>query len=708
MAGPARLAVMGRRTILSLTLLCIALASVVVGAVVLIRRDRAAMIERFASERLVQLEMACRDVSDSLEDAGDDLRFASELLVKSANSRDHERELRALLEVIGEYKAIAVYSGDGEPQLALVDRNAPDAKPDAYRPAMADAAREAQRLPPGEIFVSPPFPAPLGGWYRAFATALPAVDGKPGGAVAVLIDTEPFFAPLRLIGSQPDSQLLVLGARGTPVPATHPALDRWLQRLPADAAQVPRFAEIASRLKSGESGTLILSEDEAMRLGLGRAEAVAAFAPIRVKGGQHWSVATLVSTSGLRSHERGVILRLGFASALVAFFLVAFSVYVVVAARRAVALTESRRHADRLAHLHDTTQKILDNIPVGVLALSADGRIASINQALRARLSAGAVGVRLAAAFPHAPESLLSRLEAMMAESCASQRVLTLQGEPLTLFGEDGQYRLHVVPLAPRDPDVRVLLVIEDLSDLRALEVQLLRAEKLATVGVLAAGIAHEIGTPLGVVRGRAEYMLGKLGAGHPQAAGVQVIVGEIDRVSRTIRQLLDFARVQPAAVRPVALGPVARNVQELLRVEAERRKVKLELDVPEGLPLVAADPDQMQQALVNLTLNACDACSPGGVVRISAAAPAGAWEPVRISLRDNGCGIPAENLAKVFDPFFTTKKRGVGTGLGLTMVAQIVRNHGGRVELESEPGRGTCVTLLWPAATATEERHAG
>jgi signal transduction histidine kinase len=156
------------------------------------------------------------------------------------------------------------------------------------------------------------------------------------------------------------------------------------------------------------------------------------------------------------------------------------------------------------------------------------------------------------------------------------------------------------------------------------------------------------------------------------------------------------------------------RGIHELLRVEAELHKVVLEVDVPEALPLLAADPDQLQQVLINLVLNACDACEAGGTVRVTAevsvpGAPE-AWSGVRVAVRDDGRGIPPEDLHRVFDPFFTTKKRGQGTGLGLTMVAQVVRNHGGRVELESEPGRGTCVTLLWPAAAVAHEereRHA-
>jgi len=385
-------------------------------------------------------------------------------------------------------------------------------------------------------------------------------------------------------------------------------------------------------------------------------------------------------------------------------------VYVLIANKRAVALRESRRHALRLAHLHDKTQKILDNIPTGVLALAADGHISAVNQALRERLPAGSVGAPLAAAFPRAPEATMARVRALVEAAATQGGVTSVHGEPLALFGEEGVYSLHAVPLEPADPEVRTLLVVEDLSNVRALETQLLRAEKLATVGVLAAGIAHEIGTPLGVVRGRAEYVQGKLGPQHPQSAGVGVIVEQIDRVSRTLRQLLDFARMQRPVVRPVQLAPLARSVQELLRLESARRTVPLELQLPEGLPALAADPDQLQQVLVNLCLNALDACSEGGQVRLSASAPIPGehWGLVALRVQDDGCGIPQESLNQVFDPFFTTKKRGQGTGLGLTVVAQIVRNHGGRIELESEPGQGTCVTLWWPATPLpSEERHA-
>jgi signal transduction histidine kinase len=237
-----------------------------------------------------------------------------------------------------------------------------------------------------------------------------------------------------------------------------------------------------------------------------------------------------------------------------------------------------------------------------------------------------------------------------------------------------------------------------------------LRAEKLATIGVLAAGLAHEVGTPLGIVRGRAEYVLGKLGSDHPQARNVGVITEQIDRVTRTIRQMLDFARVTPAAVKPVAISQVASWLAEVVRFEAQRRKVSLALEVPDTLPPVSANPDELQQLLLNLVMNACDACSEGGHVTLSATPSqgAGGWQCVKLCVSDDGHGIPAEDISGVFDPFFTTKKRGQGTGLGLTVAAQIVRNHGGQIELDSEVGRGTRVVVLWPVVAGEGSRAGG
>jgi signal transduction histidine kinase len=704
------------RSLLPVLLLLLVLASIAGGAVWFIQRDRQGLVEQFGRERQAQLEQATRGVSEALEDLGDDMRFAGELLAQPGTTEEHRRELRALLEAVGQYRAIAVYGPDGGERLALVDRRAQRMpREEAHATALANTAREALAVPQGRIVPSPPIQDASSRWMRVFATPLPTDAPGGGGAVAILVDTEPFFAPLRLVTADENTRLLLLGFHGRPSPLSDPELASWYQRLgqQEEGHLVPGLRALTARMRAGEAGTLMLDEHQAQRLGLGKADVVATFMPIRMRGEASWSVATLSSTRALRSHERLLVLRLSLAALLVAVFLITFGVYVVLANRRAVALRESRRHADRLAHLHEKTQKILDHIPTGVLALNDEGRIGAVNQALRARLPPGALGGTLTEAFPAAPASVVRRLSGLVAATREDGRVRSLHGEPLILFGEKGQYNVHVVPLEHGDEEVRTLLVLEDLSKVRMLEDQLLRAEKLATVGVLAAGVAHEIGTPLGIIRGRAEYMRGKLGgAEHPQGRGLGAIIEQIDRVSRTIRQLLDFSRIQPAEARAVFLGPLVDGLQELLKIEAGRRRVQLHVDVPGHLPALAADADQLQQVILNLVLNACDACSAGGQVRLSASGPPGdtpgAGGMLELRVEDDGCGIALEHQHQVFDPFFTTKKRGQGTGLGLTMVAQIVRNHGGQVELDSEPGRGTRVTLRWPvAAPRWEEQHA-
>ncbi|HEY3356556.1 MAG TPA: ATP-binding protein [Polyangia bacterium] len=383
--------------------------------------------------------------------------------------------------------------------------------------------------------------------------------------------------------------------------------------------------------------------------------------------------------------------------------------FILYASRRAVNRRERLRRAAEIARLHDQPQEILDHIPTGVLALSASGITVAANRALRERMPPAALGAPLAEAFPEAPTATIHRLRALIEQTRASSRVQSLFGARLALFGEEAPYNVHVVPLAPRDPDTRFLLVLEDLGTARALESQLVRAEKLATVGTLAAGIAHEIGTPLGVVRGRAAYVLNKLGRDHAQAPGVQVIIDEIDHVAATLRQLLDVARVRPAVVRAVSVALVAQAVVDRLETEAQHRSVSLQLDVADLLPRVAADPEQLEQVLVNLVMNACDADEAGGHVTIRArtedAAEPASWRRVRIDVVDDGRGIAPENRHQVFDPFFTTKKPGRGTGLGLAIAAQIVRNHGGEIDLESAPGHGTCVTVWWPTLPS-EDQH--
>ena len=254
-----------------------------------------------------------------------------------------------------------------------------------------------------------------------------------------------------------------------------------------------------------------------------------------------------------------------------------------------------------------------------------------------------------------------------------------------------------------------------------ALERQLQQAQKLATVGRLASEVAHEIGTPLNVVSGRAEAIQRRLDPDHPLARHVATILRQVERISAIIRQLLEYARPRRPAVHPLDARQSLSRTVELLEPLARHRQVDLRVESPGPLPPIQADPDLLQQVLLNLVTNALDATPAGGSIRLAAdvgdlgqpGATAGDAARPRVSrgrpegpvltiaVVDTGAGMSRPQLERMFEPFFSTKDRKGGTGLGLSIVEDIVRAHGGAIEVESAEGLGTTVRLRWPLAAA-------
>lgn len=237
---------------------------------------------------------------------------------------------------------------------------------------------------------------------------------------------------------------------------------------------------------------------------------------------------------------------------------------------------------------------------------------------------------------------------------------------------------------------------------------QLRHADRLATVGRLASGIAHEVGTPLNVISARAK----QIRTGELQEVEVKknadVIGTQSDRIARTIRQLLALARPSRGGMEPVDLGKTARASMTLLKPLAERHGVSLRAVVCHEPPIVLASEGQMEQVLTNLIVNAIQAMPQGGeaVVEVSrhrACRPGDAEAKARtcacVSVSDEGVGIAEEDLSKVFDPFFTTKDVGEGTGLGLSLAYEIVHERGGWIEVSSTAGRGSCFSIYLPLA---------
>ena len=229
---------------------------------------------------------------------------------------------------------------------------------------------------------------------------------------------------------------------------------------------------------------------------------------------------------------------------------------------------------------------------------------------------------------------------------------------------------------------------------LRTQQQTLVEAEKHSAVGRLAAGVAHEIGTPLNIISGRAETLLGKVDTNSALADGLRIIVRQIDRIAILVRQLLDYSRTDSGDGRaPIRLSAVLADTLPLLQTRAMQRMVTIENRVPALGSTIVASFHQLQQVILNLVLNAVDAESKTIVLD---AEVVGRGQTLRLTVTDDGTGIPEEHLEMIFEPFFTTKARGEGTGLGLAVVRGIVRDHGGRITAERVPTGGTrfCVEL--------------
>ncbi|HZO83462.1 MAG TPA: HAMP domain-containing sensor histidine kinase [Candidatus Binataceae bacterium] len=242
------------------------------------------------------------------------------------------------------------------------------------------------------------------------------------------------------------------------------------------------------------------------------------------------------------------------------------------------------------------------------------------------------------------------------------------------------------------------------------LERRLQRADRLATIGTLASGLAHEIGTPMGVIRARAEYLLHSKPPAPKAREGLEIIINQIDRITRIVRMLLNYARGNEPIRAANDIRRIVQHALSLVETEAVRRNVRLTAELGEEPLTVDCDADQLQQVFVNLAVNALDAMGEtGGTLQVLASAEGvNGIRRARVTFADTGPGVAPQDRSRVFDPFYTTKEPGKGTGMGLAVSQSIMRDHGGEITLESDTD-GTRFFVTMPmAAEQTAPRQAG
>jgi len=232
----------------------------------------------------------------------------------------------------------------------------------------------------------------------------------------------------------------------------------------------------------------------------------------------------------------------------------------------------------------------------------------------------------------------------------------------------------------------------------RLAENRLVQAAKLAAVGEMAAGIAHELNNPLTSVTGFAELVMEDIPEDSPSRVDMDLVIRESRRARDVVRRLLDFARQSDSAHASASLNRVVEDVITLSRHLIHANGVKLNLDLQDDLPWILMDENQMKQVLLNLVHNALQAMPDGGQMDITTAvAQKVGRDGITVIVKDNGVGISPENQTRIFEPFFTTKTDRGGTGLGLSVTYGIVSEHGGEIELVSEPGKGSLFKVWLP-----------
>ncbi len=371
--------------------------------------------------------------------------------------------------------------------------------------------------------------------------------------------------------------------------------------------------------------------------------------------------------------------------------------YVSIALENARLYGSLERQAEEQRALHDFSESIIESISAGVLSIDLEGRIGSWNSALEKLYGLArseAVGKRLDEILP--PELLVelpTRPDAAESRSLYKFRLMSPGGREMVA-------NISATPLVDQDGKVIGRLVIfNDLTERVSLEDQLVQAEKLSSIGLLAAGVAHEVNTPLAVIASQGQMLLRQLGPEDAQARTLERIVKQAFRASDIVNSLLKFSRVSGSEFTELDINKVIQETLALFEPMLKASKVSLNLQLDPDLPYVRGNSGKLQQVFMNLLVNARDAMPKGGELTVATERENGS---VRVEVCDTGVGIAPDHLGKIFDPFFTTKAKSRGTGLGLAVSYGIIREHSGNVEVESHPGQGSTFRLEFPALRKT------
>ena len=396
--------------------------------------------------------------------------------------------------------------------------------------------------------------------------------------------------------------------------------------------------------------------------------------------------------------------------------LISLAGYLAIAVENARLYQSLERKMQDFERLKEFSENIVESINVGILAADLEDRVESWNSQIEKLTGIprdAAVGRRLQELLP---ADLCERLDQVRAETGVHniyKYTLTTAMPSATVNGharpngngnghknghpavQESVVNLAVAPLVSKDgSQIGRLVIFDDITERSQLERQLMQADKLSSIGLLAAGVAHEVNTPLAVISSYAQMLAKQVSEDDTKARLLDKIAKQTFRASEIVNSLLNFSRTSPTEYDEVDLNKVLRETASLIDHQFKNARIEVSFDLTDALGSVRGNAGKLQQVFLNLLLNARDAMENGGAIRIRTYADG---ELARVAIVDNGAGIAPEHLEKIYDPFFTTKGAKKGTGLGLAVTYGIVKEHGGHIEVESRIGEGTRFLLDFP-----------
>jgi len=343
------------------------------------------------------------------------------------------------------------------------------------------------------------------------------------------------------------------------------------------------------------------------------------------------------------------------------------------------------------------SEALVKNMPIGLIALDDSGQIVTCNEKAQAILNVAcndALGKEASAILP---EPLKNLLEELPGQGGLLERDIKLTSPD----GKDQIWEIIAAGLMDEGIPAGRILLVHDATAIRQLEKEVTKSRHLASIGSLAAGVAHEIRNPLSSIKGFAVYLKEKLSGNIEDKKTAEVMIQEVERLNRVISQLIEFARSLELKKERTRFSDLVRHTVKLIDAEARKNKITIDMEIDNDAPLIEVDPDKIKQVLLNIFLNSLAAMKKGGKLVIMLL-PGKSYLSVIIS--DTGMGIEKTDLPRIYDPYFTSKP--AGTGLGLAVVQKIMEAHGGHINVESTAGQGTKIFLIFPLSDTSKKRN--